>query len=99
MLKRRGASTDPCGTPSLRSRNLLLFAISGGKGKTTITNHRHDHVDHVSVRQQSQQLAGEVAVPYCVELILKEGICTRRNSKENDKVHEKNNLQRIIQIT
>ena len=42
------------------------MAISGGKGKATITNPLHDYVDHVSVRQQSQQLAGETAVPYGV---------------------------------
>ena len=29
-----------------------------------VANHLHDHVDHVSIRQQSQQLAGEAAVPY-----------------------------------
>ena len=43
-----------------------LLAISGGKGKTVIANHLHDHVDHVSVRQQLQQLAGEAVVPYGV---------------------------------
>jgi len=31
-----------------------------------IANHHHDHVDHVSMRQQLQQLAGEAAVPYNV---------------------------------
>ena len=31
-----------------------------------ITNHPHDHVDHESLRQQSQQLAGETTVPYGV---------------------------------
>ena len=31
-----------------------------------ITNHLNDHVDHVSFRHQSQQLAGEAAVPYSV---------------------------------
>jgi len=40
--------------------------ISGGKGKVAIANHFHDHVDHVSIRQQSQQLADEAAVPYSV---------------------------------
>jgi len=28
------------------------FGISGGRGKAAIANHLHDHVDHVSVRQQ-----------------------------------------------
>ena len=42
------------------------MAISGGKGEAAIANHLHDHVDHVSVRQQSQQLAGEAAVSYRV---------------------------------
>jgi len=40
--------------------------ISGGKGKAAIANHLRDHVGHVSVRQQSQQLAGEAAFPYSV---------------------------------
>jgi len=31
-----------------------------------IANHLHDHVDHVSIRQPSQQFAGEVAVPYSI---------------------------------
>ena len=39
------------------------MAISCGKGKAAIANHLHDHADHVFVRQQSQQLAGEAAVP------------------------------------
>jgi len=42
------------------------MAISGDKGKAAIANHLHDHVDHVSVRQQFQQLAGEAAVLYDV---------------------------------
>jgi len=32
-----------------------------------IANHLHNHVDHVSIRQQLQQLAGEAAVLYSVE--------------------------------
>jgi len=39
------------------------MAISGEKGKAAIDNHLHDHVYRVSVRQQSQLLAGEAAVP------------------------------------
>jgi len=35
------------------------LAISGGKGKAAIANHLHDHLEHVYVMQQSQQLAGE----------------------------------------
>jgi len=42
------------------------FAISGDEGEAAISNHLHDHVDHVSIRQQSQQLAGETAMPYTV---------------------------------
>ena len=66
MLKRRGARTDPCGMPFLRRRNLLLFAISGGKGEADIANHLPDRVEHVSIRQKLQQLADEAAVPYSV---------------------------------
>ena len=65
MLKRRGARTSLWDTV-LEASWPTPFAISGGKGKTTIANHLHDHVDHVSIRQQSQQLAGEAAVPYSV---------------------------------
>ena len=31
-----------------------------------IADHLHDHADHVSIRQQSQQLAGEATMPYSV---------------------------------
>jgi len=57
MLKKRGARTDPCGTPFLKRRN-LLFSVSGGEGEAAIANHLHDHVNRVSIRQQLQQLAG-----------------------------------------
>jgi len=59
MLKRRGARTDPCGMP-------LPFAITGGTSEAAIANNLHDHSDHVSIRQQPQQLAGEAAVRYSV---------------------------------
>jgi len=42
------------------------LAISGGEDKAAIANHLHDHVDRVSIRQQSQPLAGEATVPYGV---------------------------------
>jgi len=41
------------------------LAISGGKGKAAIANHLMI-MWTVSVRQQSQQFAGEAAVPYSV---------------------------------
>jgi len=31
-----------------------------------MANYLHDHADHVSIRQQSQQLGCEAAVPYSV---------------------------------
>jgi len=52
--------------PFLRRCNLFFFAISGAEGEATIANHLHDHADHVSVRQQQLQLAGDAAVPYSV---------------------------------
>jgi len=64
MLNRRGARTDPCGSPFLRRRNLLHLPFPVAKDKAAIANHLHDHVDHMSVRQQSQQHAGEAVVPY-----------------------------------
>jgi len=66
MLKRRSTRTDSCETPYLRRGNLHLFPISSGKVETAITNHLHDHSDHVSIRQQLQQLAGEAAITYGV---------------------------------
>jgi len=32
----------------MRHHSMLSFTISGGKRKAAITNHLHDHVDHVS---------------------------------------------------
>jgi len=66
MLNSRGARTDPCGKPFFRRRNLLLWPFPVVRVIAAIANHLHDHVDHVSIRQQSQQLAGEAAVPYSV---------------------------------
>ena len=63
MLKRRGAKTDPCGTPFFRRRSLLCFAVTSGQGEASVPNKFHDHPDHVLVRQKSQQLAGEDMVP------------------------------------
>ena len=40
------------------------FAVSGGEGEPAVANHLHDHVNHVSIRQHLQKLAGEVAMPY-----------------------------------
>jgi len=66
-MLRRGARTNPCGTPFLSHRNLLLLLFPvGGKGEAAIANHLHDHVNHVSMMQQLKQLAGEAAVPYSV---------------------------------
>jgi len=65
LIRRRGARTDP-GETVLEASQLAPSAVSGGMGKAAIANHLHDHADHVSIRQQSQQLAGEAAVPYGV---------------------------------
>jgi len=41
------------------------FSIYCGKGgKSAIVTHLHGHVDHVSIRKQLQQLAGEAMMPY-----------------------------------
>jgi len=40
--------------------------VFGGKGEAAIAKHLHDPVDHVSVRQQSQQLASDALMPYSV---------------------------------
>jgi len=60
MLNSNGTRTDTCGTPP------APFAVSGAKGEAAIANHLHDHMVHVSIKWQLQQLAGEAAVPYGV---------------------------------
>ena len=42
------------------------LVVAGDKGEAAIANHLHDHADHVRVRQQSQKLAYETAMPYVV---------------------------------
>jgi len=44
----------------------VSFAVSGGEGEAVIANHLYDHMNHVSIRQQLQQLAGDAAVSYTV---------------------------------
>jgi len=72
MLKRkcegllvRHGPWAPCETRSLRRRNLLLLPFLV-ESEAAIAIHLHDHVDHMSIKQHSQQLAGEVAVPHGV---------------------------------
>ena len=36
----------------LEASETASYAVSGGECKAAIANHLHDHVDHVSVRQQ-----------------------------------------------
>jgi len=52
--------------PFLKLCNLLLLPFPVRKDEAAIANHVHDHADHVSIRQQVQQLASEAAVPYSV---------------------------------
>ena len=66
MLKEKGRQDRSLWTPLLRRRNPAPFTVSGGKGKAASASHLHDHVDHVSIRHQLQQLAGEAEVPYSV---------------------------------
>jgi len=61
MLKRRGARTDPCGMPLLRRRNLLLSPFPVVRVKLRLPTISMI-MDPVSIRQQSQQLAGEATV-------------------------------------
>ena len=39
------------------------FAITGGEGEASISDKLQDHPNHVLIRQESQQLAGEAAMP------------------------------------
>ena len=40
-----------------------LLAIIGGEGEASISNKLQEHSSHVLIRQKSQQLTGEAAVP------------------------------------
>jgi len=64
-MLRRSARTDPCGTPFLRCRNLLLWPFPVERVKLRLLTISMI-MWTVSVRQQSQQFAGEAAVPYSV---------------------------------
>jgi len=48
--KRRGAMMDPYETLFLRRRNLLPFAVSGGKGEAAITSKFHDKANHAPAK-------------------------------------------------
>jgi len=65
MFKRKGARTDPCWTPFLRHCNLFLLPFLVVRVKLRLPT-IHNYGDHVSIRQQSQQLAGEAMMPYSV---------------------------------
>ena len=54
MLNRRGAKTDPGGTPFLRRHSLLLLALTSSKGETWVLDKLHDHFDHVLIWKKSQ---------------------------------------------
>jgi len=75
-VEERGRQDRPLWDAVPEASQPAPFAVSGGKGKAAIFNHLHDHADHVSIRQQSQQLAGEAAVPYsvvgCCEVVIEE---------------------------
>ena len=43
-----------------------LACCHQGPGEASVPNESHDHLDHVLVRQKSQQLAGEATVPHSV---------------------------------
>ena len=66
-LNKRGARTEPCGTPSLRRRNLLLYGplpVAGVKLRFRTSSMIKGN--HVPVWKQAQKFAGEVAVPHGV---------------------------------
>ena len=64
MLYRRGAKTDPCGTPFLRRHNLLCAPLLVVRVKLWFVTSSMIIFDHVPVWQQMQKLAGEAALPY-----------------------------------
>ena len=40
-----------------------LLALTGGEDEAFISDNLQNHTNHVFIRKQSQQLAGEAAVP------------------------------------
>ena len=62
MLKRRGSKTNPCGRQFFWRRSLLDL-LSPVVRVNSVPNKFYDHLDHVLIRQKSQQLAGEATVP------------------------------------
>jgi len=67
MLKRRGARTDPCGTPFLRRRNLLLWPFTMASEKLRLPTISMIMLTiSLSIRYQSQQLVSEAEMPYSV---------------------------------
>ena len=44
----------------------VSLAATGGEGEASISDKLQDHPNHVFIRQKSQQLSGEAAVPHSV---------------------------------
>ena len=65
-VEEKGRQGTCLGNAVLEGSQSAPCAVSGGMGKAAVSNHLHDHVDHVSIGQQSQQLAGEAVVPHSV---------------------------------
>ena len=40
-----------------------MLAVTGSKGKTSVSDKLHDHSDNVLIRQKPQQLAGKATLP------------------------------------
>ena len=98
MSKRGEAKTDLCGTPFFRRRSVLGLLSPVVRVKLLFPTKFRDHLDHVLVRQKSQQLAGEATVPDSVISncqIYKHGtrllFCLKRTlnvlRKQNDLIH------------
>ena len=65
-VKEKGRQDRSLSDAILETSQPPYFAVSGGEDEAAIANHLHDHEDHVSIRQQLQQLAGEAKVPCSV---------------------------------
>ena len=59
----RGAKTDSCGALFFRYRNLLCLPANVGECKAPVLDKLHNHSCHALIRQESEQLTGEVTLP------------------------------------
>ena len=62
-IKKEGSQDRSLGDAVSQTSKPALLAITNGESEASISNKLQDHPNHVLIRQKSQQLSGEAAVP------------------------------------